>query len=190
MYDAILVLGKKLNDQNQLVESARVMVQRAVELYKKGTAPRVIFSGRWYFKLDPQPITEAQAMANYAISLGLPESAIVLEEQSDSTLANIYFTKKILKKNDWKKIVLINFYPFAERALLTTKKILGSAYLVELDLINFDLPEMYKDKWIREEEEKLPIMKEFYKKFKEGDDESIYQGHLEYLERYLANSRE
>ncbi len=189
MYDAILVLGKKLNAENQLVGSSKAMVQRAVELFKEGKAPKVIFSGRWYFKLDPQPITEAQALADYAKSLGLPEEAIVLEEESDSTLSNIYFTKRILQKNNWKSIILINFYPFADRALLTTQKILGPEYVVKLDLIDFTLPEEYKDKWIKEESEKLPTMTEFYKQFKDGDDETIYKGHLEYLENYLANTR-
>lgn len=180
-YDAILVLGKKLKPDGDLIDASMAMVKRAVNLFNQEVSKKVIFSGKWYFQLDPQPITEAQAMASYANSLGLPDTAVVLEEQSDATITNIYFTKKILKENNWKSIVVINFYPFADRAMLIARKVLGQDYQVDLDLIEYELPSNLMEKYIPEEKKKYEELAKYFSKFEDGDDEGIYKGHLQYL---------
>ncbi len=181
MYDAIVVLGKILKENGELIDASKAMVERAVELYKQGKASKVVFCGRWYFKLDAQPITEAGAMAKYAKELGLPETAVVLEENSDSTVANFIFCKEILEKSNWKKIIVINFYPFDKRAMMTARKVLGPEYLIDLDLLDYQLPEPKHSEYVRQEAEKVKVMEEFYKQFKDGDDQAIYQAHLNYL---------
>jgi uncharacterized SAM-binding protein YcdF (DUF218 family) len=179
-YDVIIVLGKSLKN-GELIEASREMVKHAVKLFKDGVAMKIIFSGKWYFKLDAQPKTESQAMADYAKTVGLPDEAIVLEEESDATLANIYFSKKILEQNNWKRVVLVNFYPFAKRAMMTAEKLLGPDYQIKLEMIDYTLPEPKHSEYIKDETKKCEVMTGFYAKFAVGDDEAIYQGHLQYL---------
>ena len=62
--------------------------RHAVELWKAGVAPRVVFTGG----VGAYPPSEATAAADYARALGLVESAIELEEKSTSTLENASFT--------------------------------------------------------------------------------------------------
>ena len=92
MHDALIVLGYS-NDTSHPVVRARV--EHAVKLYQQGLAGQVIMSGCCSEKLDIRPkTTEAAAMADYAIDLGLPPSVILLEEESVDTLGNFCFTRK------------------------------------------------------------------------------------------------
>jgi len=55
-------------------------------------------------------------MQQQAISLGLPEDVIVLEDQSNSTLDNALFTKQILESQEIKSIILVTSAYHSRRA--------------------------------------------------------------------------
>ncbi|MEK7202582.1 MAG: YdcF family protein [Patescibacteria group bacterium] len=178
-YDAILVLGRGVYKDGSTSESAKSTVEKAVELFNDGLSDRIIFSGKWTYTLDyTPPTTEARAMANYAQSLGLPENATLLEEDSYTTVTNAYFIKKdLLIPNNWKRVVLVSIYPMSQRAHWTLGLIFGPEYTC--DLINTDFtfpPETIKEKEAKEKE-KL----EYGKKFCQlhdlipGDHETIFR---------------
>jgi uncharacterized SAM-binding protein YcdF (DUF218 family) len=87
--DAILVLGS---------HDLRV-AERGAELWLQGWAPLIIFSGalgnltRHVWKE-----TEAEKFARIAIERGVPESAILVENQSTNTGENILFTQQLLSE--------------------------------------------------------------------------------------------
>ncbi len=60
-----------------------------VDLYKQGLAPQLAFTGG--NSSHDAPAT-GQQMAQLAIDLGVPAAAIVIEDQSESTLQNALFT--------------------------------------------------------------------------------------------------
>lgn len=178
-YDAILVLGRGVYKDGSIPESAKSTIEKAVELFNASQADKIIFSGKWTYTLDyTPPTTEARVMANYAQSLGLPESATLLEEEAYTTVTNAYFIKKnFLIPNNWKRVVLVSTHPMSQRAHWTLGLIFGPEYTC--DLINSDFyfsPDILKEKEAKEKEKR-----QYGKKFCQlhnlipGDHETIFR---------------
>jgi uncharacterized SAM-binding protein YcdF (DUF218 family) len=73
------------------------VADRAVELFQQGLAPRVIFSGGFGNFTDgvfDRP--EADLFAERAIELGVPNTAIIAENQSTNCGENVQFTRRLL----------------------------------------------------------------------------------------------
>ena len=128
--DALVVLGRGVRRDGSLGLIARARVERALELYALGVAPRVIFSGHSALMADGEPpVTEAEAMASYAKSHGLPAAAVFLEDQSRDTIGNAWFTRhRWLEPNDWRSIRVVTTDFHIPRAAWIFRKVLGPAY--------------------------------------------------------------
>ncbi|MGG3466124.1 YdcF family protein [Neobacillus pocheonensis] len=81
--DAIVVLS---GDRGERVE-------KAAELFHQGYGKYFVISGGTIYN----DVTAARLMKEHALKLGVPESAIILEERADSTYENAHFTRQILK---------------------------------------------------------------------------------------------
>ena len=186
-YDAVLVLGSGIKEDGSIPESAKVRIRKVIGLIKSGQVKNVIFSGKWTYKIDYiPPKTEAAAMAEYAKSMGLGEKLITLESKSITTVDNFCKIKEILIKKGWKKILLIMNEPYAERAFLNMKKVLGPKYYCEVILTNFQFPQDVKDKIFEKEKESLQKAINFLNNFQDGDDKAIYKAAMKDLrENYL-----
>lgn len=127
MHDVLIVLGY-CNDPDDPVFRARV--DKAVSLHRDGMAPQIIMSGSCSDKLDIQPkLTEAAAMADYAIEQGVPASAILLEEESVDTLGNFYFTKtRLLEACSWYHVGFVSTPWHTFRSNYLAKMVLGPDY--------------------------------------------------------------
>ena len=88
--------------------------QSAIDLYKAGWAPRIIFSGA---AADPDSPSNAAIMKQLAIKSHVPESAILIEEESDTTKENAHNTKHLLDQYDI-KTAIITTSPYHERRTL------------------------------------------------------------------------
>lgn len=110
--DAIFALGS--NDTR--------VAERAAEVYLAGYAPLIVFSGN-KGKAPELHTTEARAFADVAISLGVPEGNILLEERATNTGENIIFTRKLLEEKGVvpKKLILVQ-KPYMERRTYATFK--------------------------------------------------------------------
>ena len=78
-----------------------LVAKRASELYLKGYASKIIFTGgygRVTKKMWNQ--TEAEKFKEVAINRGVPESDILVEEKSKNTGENIEYTKNLIKKEE------------------------------------------------------------------------------------------
>ena len=127
--DAIVVLGGGVNPDGTLPAVARRRVERAVELFEGGIAPRIILSGRCGLNVVDAPVTEAAAMAAHAASFGVPPDALLLEEDAKDTLGNAYFTwARYLEPNGWTSIRVVTSDFHLSRAALVFRKILGPGY--------------------------------------------------------------
>lgn len=87
--DVIFVLGS--NDPR--------VADWAAELYHRGLAPYVLFSGGSGRFTEGLQNTEAERFAIRAIAKGVPEQAILLEKESTNTGENIRFSRGILDDN-------------------------------------------------------------------------------------------
>ncbi|MBB4637970.1 ElyC/SanA/YdcF family protein [Longimicrobium terrae] len=127
--DAIVVLGGGVLPDGTLPVVGRTRVQRAVELYRRNIAPRIIFSGRCGLMDDDPPVTEAAAMGALAREMKVPAEAILLEEEAKDTLGNAYFVREqFLEPNGWTSIRVVTSDFHMSRAAWVFRKILGAGY--------------------------------------------------------------
>ena len=87
----------------------------AVELYKHGWAPTLIFSGAAEDKDGP---SNAAAMRLDAISQGVPAEDILIEEMSENTRQNAERTRDLLKSHSISDIILVTSGYHMRRAML------------------------------------------------------------------------
>lgn len=78
--------------------------KEAINLYKNGWAKILIFSGAAQDKSGP---SNAAAMKNIAIAYDVPESAIYLDEYSETTKQNAENSQTIFAKLNIKKVILV-----------------------------------------------------------------------------------
>ncbi|MBL7196525.1 MAG: YdcF family protein [Candidatus Omnitrophica bacterium] len=116
--DAIVVFAGGVGESGKAGQGYEERVSRAVELYKEGYADKIIFSSGYIYFLE-----EASVMKAVAISLKVPESAIILEDQAKSTYENVIFTKEIIDKQNWKDILLVSSPYHMRRVSLVFNKI-------------------------------------------------------------------
>lgn len=128
--DAIVVLGGGVNPDGTLSPMVQARVSRAVELYRRRIAPRIILSGRCGLTdPDPPPVTEAAAMADLAHQQGVPRAKLLLEEQSKDTVGNAYFTRiDYLEPNQWTSIRVVTSDFHLSRAAWVFRKIMGASF--------------------------------------------------------------
>ena len=111
--DAIVVLGAAQYDgRPSPLFAARL--DHAVELYEAGIAPRLILTGG---KATGDRTTEAASAAAYAIRHGVPHEAILLDEQSRTTLESIRAVGDLLRSNDLEGAVFVSDRPHMLRVL-------------------------------------------------------------------------
>jgi len=101
--DVIVVLGYPSEPDGTPSQTMRFRVEKGAELYHQGCAPFIVFSGG---AVD-QAFIEAKVMASYAITLGVPKDAIILETESRDTLENASLVSAILTSRGWKSIILV-----------------------------------------------------------------------------------
>ena len=96
------------------------IARRAAELYCRGYAPKVLFTGglgRNTEGLLPEP--EAVRFARVAMACGVPEKDIILEDRSTNTRENIEFTRKKLEELGVPHEHILGVHqPFMERRIM------------------------------------------------------------------------
>ena len=114
---------------NQQPEQADVIVgfgcydedipKRCAELYRQGYAPWVCFSGGLGRNTDKLwSKSEAERFAAIAISEGVPEDRIILENKSTNSAENLLFTPKVLAEAGVKAERIIAVHkPYMEKRL-------------------------------------------------------------------------
>jgi uncharacterized SAM-binding protein YcdF (DUF218 family) len=96
--------------------SAADRLTDSILLLNGGKAKKIIFtggSGILFFKGE----SEASQGGKFLRSFGVPESKIILEDQSRNTHENAVFTQSILQKEGYKSIILVTSAFHMKRAL-------------------------------------------------------------------------
>jgi uncharacterized SAM-binding protein YcdF (DUF218 family) len=101
---AIVVLGAAVNAYGLPGASLRARTLHAVDLYHRGLAPVIIFTGG----VGKNPPAESQVAAALAMRRGVPSSAIFLEETSTSTWENIGNTAQICRELGAQSVVVVS----------------------------------------------------------------------------------
>jgi uncharacterized SAM-binding protein YcdF (DUF218 family) len=153
-FDAVVVLGGGLSS----ITVGRVM--KGIEIVKSGICGKLILVGS---------DEEVEFMVKKAVEQGVDESMLLYEGGSKNTVDNAYYAKKILKRINARKIILVTSEFHMERALAIFEWVLGESYEI--------IPAPVQDTPSREAIEREEILKIFIpflkKLFRKGDDENI-----------------
>ncbi len=99
------------------------VAERAVDLFKEGRAPRIIFSGGVGTLTEGLygGMSEAAYFERFAIDRGVPPEAIMVEGKSTNTGENIRFSRALLESRGIavESLILVQ-KPFMERRTLAT----------------------------------------------------------------------
>jgi uncharacterized SAM-binding protein YcdF (DUF218 family) len=173
--DAIIVLGRGVTPSGALPLPARFRVERAVSLYRLGVAPRLIVTGRWsLMTVDPPPITEARAMADLAIQLGVPTEAVFLEEDARDTIGNAYFVaRRLLEPNGWRSVRVVTSDFHVPRAAWVFQKVLGDDYDVAFSPSSSELFASTIPHRVREESDVMRFIFEWIGHIDDGDRDAL-----------------
>lgn len=118
------------------------VAEYAADLFLQGLAPYIIFSGglgSLTTNIFKKP--EAQIFADIAITKGVPEDKIIIENKSTNTGENVLFTKEILKQRglDLHSFILVQKPYMERRTYATFKKIWPEKeFIVTSPQINFE----------------------------------------------------
>ena len=101
-YDAIIVLGGVSSwdpekSRIQFVRSSDRLMQ-AIALWKNGVAPKIVYTGGSGSLRHPEH-AEGRFVLNYLRSIGIPDSAMVFEWDSQNTHENAVKAKPLLQKH-------------------------------------------------------------------------------------------
>lgn len=90
-FDAVVVAGCLVLPDGKPSPSLARRTAKAVELWKNGMAPVLVLTGG----VGKYPPAEAVVAADYALGLGVPRSAMLLETQSINTIENARFVQHL-----------------------------------------------------------------------------------------------
>jgi len=97
-------------------------IDEVVNLYKLGYSKKIIFSGGYENKKSGA--FSAKFIYPELLKKGIPKDDILLEENSLNTFEQAVEVVKILKNNNWLKIILVASHYHQYRAFLTFLKVL------------------------------------------------------------------
>lgn len=128
--DCVVVFAGGVGESGKAGQGYEERVEYAVELYRKGYAKNLIFSSG-YMYIFKEPLI----MKALAVSLGVPENAIITEEKAARTLENVKNTSDILNEHKWKKILLVSSPYHMLRVSLVFKHYAG-----DIDVVYTPIP--------------------------------------------------
>jgi len=112
--DALLVLGGGIDPDAVPGYSSRRRVVAAVALLQQGQARALIFSGGPPWK--PPEVSAGALMRDYAVSLGAPPEALLVEPRAVSTFENLRFGFALAEAQGLHRLALVTDSFHIERA--------------------------------------------------------------------------
>jgi len=115
--DVIAVLAGGIGESGEPSENYQEKVKHGVELYRQGYASKMIFSSGVYHTFN-----EARVMKALAVSLGVPETAIILDEIGGGNYASLLHVKTIMLAEGWTRMLLVTSRYNTGRSRLVVQK--------------------------------------------------------------------
>jgi uncharacterized SAM-binding protein YcdF (DUF218 family) len=102
--DVIVLLGSMVYPGGKLGPALERRAQHTAGLYQRGLAANIICSGG----IGTNPPAEAVVACGRLAELGLPASALVLEDQSRNTEENAANTARMMRARGWQSAILVS----------------------------------------------------------------------------------
>ena len=109
--DAVVVLGAGAYDTATLTPDSAYRLVQGLQLWRQGYAPLVILSGAGHRQM---PVTDAEAMASVAKSLGVPNTVLVVDSAPSSTRTQAESVARIARQRGIVTVLLVTS-PLASR---------------------------------------------------------------------------
>lgn len=120
-YDAIVLLGLKLNADGTPTHELMLRIEKAAECYHHGRSALIISCGG---QTPGTPISEADVMLQELLRLHVPASAICKEDQSQYTVENMRNARKLLPQEKPRVLVVTSDY-HTQRACMICRREAG-----------------------------------------------------------------
>ncbi len=139
-YDAIIELGYRFEEKWLFSQHLKDSITLTADLYKNHTAPLIITCGKWSLAFDQMniipPFTEASEMKKQLITLGVPDAAVLVEEESKDTIGNAYYVKiKYVQPRKLKSLLVVCAEFHASRVEYIFKRIYGKEYTIDIKMV-------------------------------------------------------
>jgi vancomycin permeability regulator SanA len=113
--DAVVVFGAQVLPDGTPSLALKDRLDTAIDLYDQGLAPTLIMSGG----IDVEGVSEAVAMKDYAVSRGVPEQAVQVDEYGNTTQATVRNTIEMAREQGFEQLgVTSSFYHMARIKML------------------------------------------------------------------------
>ena len=113
-FDAIVLLGVELGAQDQPTQELHARVQAAAQAYARGAADVIVASGG---RLPGHQAAEATVMVRLLREAGVPDAAVMLEDQSQNTMENMRFSAQKLGGARGRRVLVVTSDYHVARAL-------------------------------------------------------------------------
>ena len=124
--DCILVLGCRVYEDGSLSHMLQDRLQRGLELYLAGAAPKLLMSGDH----GQKDYDEVNAMKRFAIEKGVPSEDVFMDHAGFSTYESLYRAKEIFGVE---KVIIVTQEYHLHRALFIAQQLGLEAYGVASD---------------------------------------------------------
>lgn len=118
-YDAILLLGYGLDEQDQATQELRLRVKAAAKAYRDGYSDVIIACGG---TTPGHHISEAEVMRALLEEEGVPQGAVLLENQSQVTIENMRFAARMMGGAKGKYVLVVTSDYHVRRSVLTAMR--------------------------------------------------------------------
>ena len=139
------------------------LMQRAIELYKKGMAKYIIVSGDENRKIPDYP-SEAKFQRSIAVKEGVLPEAVLCDEKAQNTYENAVYSYEIMREKalDDKKVILVCKEYHSRRALFTYQKVFPAHTEIFVEAVS-DINGLSRDNWFTKAEYIRTVMSEVEK---------------------------
>lgn len=119
-YDAILLLGYDLDENDNVRPELMQRVKAACRAYREGYADVIIPCGG---TTEGHRVSEAESMRAALMEEGVPQTAILLENQSQTTMENMRFAARVLGGAKGKRVLIVTSDYHVRRSVLTARRV-------------------------------------------------------------------
>lgn len=125
-YDACIILGSPAKENGQLSRMQKSRMDRAIQIYQQGRVLHLIISGGGV----ANEYCEADVMAEYALTQGIPPTDIILEKQAQNTYDNLRLSKELCQQHHFTSVAVVSSCFHIRRAAFFTKKFFSDFVMI------------------------------------------------------------
>ncbi len=171
----VIVLSGGLTKKYRLPFFVKNRLDHAYKIYHQKQTDRIIVAGSSSLYIDgTQEVKDADKMAQYLLSLGVPENDIFKETQSKDMLSGAYYIKKnILVPKRIRHVRVIGSDFEEERLKFVFRKVLGKQYSAVFDFVHSQIRSEVLWNCFNYERQALANTRAFLRKMKIGQHEFL-----------------